>query len=98
MQTTRHVRLSRAGHNVDMKWRERSVTPERAVRSIRHGNRVFVGSACATPRTLLRALAPRTRPLAGGSADWRAGVGEAGVVTLPETLDETPPVIKVTTK
>lgn len=37
-------------------WRERAVTPARAVQGIRDGARVFVGSACATPRTLLRAL------------------------------------------
>ena len=65
MQTTRHVRLPRAGHDVDMKWRERAVTPERAVRGIRHGERVFVGSACATPRTLLRALEAQDPPPAG---------------------------------
>jgi acyl-CoA hydrolase/RimJ/RimL family protein N-acetyltransferase len=48
-----------------MKWRERAVTPERAVRGIRHGERVFVGSACATPRTLVRALETLDAPPAG---------------------------------
>jgi acyl-CoA hydrolase/RimJ/RimL family protein N-acetyltransferase len=47
------------------KWRERAVAPECAVRGIRHGDRVFVGSACATPRTLLRALEALTSPPAG---------------------------------
>ena len=42
-----------------MTWRERAVAPELAVRGIRDGARVFVGSACATPRTLLRALEGR---------------------------------------
>ena len=37
-------------------WRLRAVTAAQAVRSIRAGERVFVGSACATPRRLLRAL------------------------------------------
>jgi acyl-CoA hydrolase/RimJ/RimL family protein N-acetyltransferase len=46
-------------------WRARAVTPEHAVRDIRHGDRVFVGSACATPRTLLRALESLASPPAG---------------------------------
>jgi hypothetical protein len=37
-------------------WRERAVSPERAVECVRPGARVFVGSACATPRVLLGAL------------------------------------------
>jgi hypothetical protein len=32
---------------------------------IRPGDRVFVGSACATPRTLLRALEAMVTPVAG---------------------------------
>jgi acyl-CoA hydrolase/RimJ/RimL family protein N-acetyltransferase len=47
------------------KWRDRAVAPEHAVRGIRHGERVFVGSACATPRTLLRALEALASPPAG---------------------------------
>src|SRR5262249_25762897 len=65
MQTTRHVRRSRAGHDVDMKWRERAVAPGGAVRGIRRGERVFVGSAWATPRPLLRALEAQAPPPAG---------------------------------
>src|SRR5262245_13113748 len=53
------------GQGVGRKWRERAVTPERAVRGIGHGDRVFVGSACATPRTLLRALEAQDPPPAG---------------------------------
>ena len=37
-------------------WRERAVSPEEAVSGIRPGSRVFIGSACATPRALLAAL------------------------------------------
>jgi len=37
-------------------WRQRAVTAERAVASVQRGDRVFVGSACAMPRTLPRAL------------------------------------------
>jgi acyl-CoA hydrolase/GNAT superfamily N-acetyltransferase len=37
-------------------WRERAVSAERAVECVRPGARVFVGSACATPRVLLGAL------------------------------------------
>src|SRR5262245_57823874 len=46
-------------------WRDRAVAPERAVQGIRAGARVFVGSACATPRTLLRALEGLDAPPAG---------------------------------
>jgi acyl-CoA hydrolase/RimJ/RimL family protein N-acetyltransferase len=37
-------------------WRERAVPAEHAVTVVRPGSRVFIGSACATPRTLVRAL------------------------------------------
>ncbi len=40
----------------DFGWRERALPPERAVAGIRAGARIFVGSACATPRVLLAAL------------------------------------------
>jgi acyl-CoA hydrolase/RimJ/RimL family protein N-acetyltransferase len=48
-----------------MEWRERAVAAERAVKAIRHGDHVFVGSACATPRALLRALEALPSPPAG---------------------------------
>ncbi len=41
-------------------WRERLRSADDAVADIRSGARVFVGSACGTPRTLLAALAART--------------------------------------
>ncbi len=47
-------------------WRDRAVSPEQAVECVRPGDRVFIGSACATPRTLLRALEARGR-LADGA-------------------------------
>jgi acyl-CoA hydrolase len=43
----------------------RAVEAERAVKAIRNGDHVFVGSACATPRTLLRALEALSSPPAG---------------------------------
>lgn len=46
-------------------WRERAVPAERAIAVIRPGDRVFVGSACATPRTLLGALEACAPPPAG---------------------------------
>jgi acyl-CoA hydrolase/RimJ/RimL family protein N-acetyltransferase len=46
-------------------WRARIVTADRAVADIRPGARVFVGSACATPRRLLGALAARPDGPAG---------------------------------
>ena len=39
-----------------MSWRDRCVSAERAVSTIKPGSHVFVGSACATPRTLVHAL------------------------------------------
>ena len=45
-----------------MSWRKRAVPAEYAVRDIHRGDRVFVGSACATPRTLLRALEALASP------------------------------------
>lgn len=47
-------------------WHERAVPAERAVECIHPGARVFVRSACATPRTLLRALEDRA-PLSAGA-------------------------------
>jgi len=37
-------------------WRTRLVSADEAIEAINKGNRVFVGSACATPRALLGAL------------------------------------------
>lgn len=37
-------------------WRDRQVSATEAVSVVRAGDRVFVGSACATPRTLVEAL------------------------------------------
>ena len=41
------------------------MSADEAVRAIRPGDRVFVGTACATPRSLLRALEARDPPPAG---------------------------------
>lgn len=41
-------------------WQGRVVSAAQAVADVRPGSRVFIGSACATPRTLVRAL--RERP------------------------------------
>ncbi len=46
-------------------WKSRGVSAEEAVRSVRPGQRVFVGSACATPRTLIHALEDSDDPPAG---------------------------------
>src|SRR5262252_3287430 len=46
-------------------WRDRTVSPAQAVECVRPGDRVFVGSACATPRTLLGALEKRSHLVAG---------------------------------
>ena len=44
---------------------ERTRTPEEAAELIRPGDRVFVGTACATPRTILAALESMADPPAG---------------------------------
>jgi acyl-CoA hydrolase/RimJ/RimL family protein N-acetyltransferase len=46
-------------------WRDRQASAAEAVAAVRPGDRVFVGSACATPRTLLDALERRVPPPPG---------------------------------
>lgn len=46
------------------RWGGRVVAVEEALAGIRSGDRIFVGTACATPRALLRALERVQRPLA----------------------------------
>jgi acyl-CoA hydrolase/GNAT superfamily N-acetyltransferase len=59
---------------------DRTVTAEEAVRLIRPGQRVFVGSACATPRSLMAALEALPDPPAGvtlvHSLTDRVGAGD----------------------
>jgi acyl-CoA hydrolase/RimJ/RimL family protein N-acetyltransferase len=43
-------------------WRDRQVSAAEAVSVVRSGDRVFVGSACATPRALVEALEQLNRP------------------------------------
>jgi acyl-CoA hydrolase/RimJ/RimL family protein N-acetyltransferase len=43
-------------------WRDRQVSATEAVSLIQAGDKVFVGSACATPRDLVRALEELARP------------------------------------
>jgi acyl-CoA hydrolase/GNAT superfamily N-acetyltransferase len=38
-------------------WKSRLETPEQALKGIKSGQRVFIGSACATPQSLVKALA-----------------------------------------
>jgi hypothetical protein len=46
-------------------WRNRAAPAAAAVSTVRPGDRVFVGTACATPRTLVDALEQRADPPAG---------------------------------
>lgn len=48
-----------------LSWRSRTVTPGEALASVRSGDHVFVGTACATPRILLRALEDIQTPVTG---------------------------------
>lgn len=61
-------------------WMDRQVSAAEAVGVVRPGDRVFVGSACATPRILLEALERRTPPPAGAVLVHfltdRVGVGD----------------------
>jgi acyl-CoA hydrolase/RimJ/RimL family protein N-acetyltransferase len=43
-------------------WHERRVSADEAVSVVRRGDKVFVGSACATPRALVNALQELRRP------------------------------------
>src|SRR5436305_7294703 len=43
-------------------WRDRQVSAEEGVAVVRPGDKVFVGSACATPRVLVEALEQRMFP------------------------------------
>src|SRR5215208_2521193 len=43
-------------------WHERLVSADEAVSAVRPGDKVFLGSACATPRTLVGALEELRRP------------------------------------
>src|SRR5215510_13920508 len=46
-------------------WHDRLVSAEEAVSIVRPGDKVFVGSACATPRSLVGALERLGRPGVG---------------------------------
>jgi acyl-CoA hydrolase/RimJ/RimL family protein N-acetyltransferase len=50
------------GVGAALDWRDRQVSAEEAVSVVRSGDRVFVGSACATPRALVEALEQLHRP------------------------------------
>jgi acyl-CoA hydrolase/GNAT superfamily N-acetyltransferase len=50
------------GHGLPDNVRRKLVTAEQAVAAIRPGEQVFVGTACATPRTLMAALEQRQPP------------------------------------
>jgi len=56
--------MSRA-HQATFDWRQRAVPASEAVLAVRSGDHVYVGTACATPRTLIRALEDREDPAAG---------------------------------
>ena len=54
--------LSRMNVEAAPDWRDRQVSATKAVSVVRPGDRVFVGSACATPRTLVEALEKLATP------------------------------------
>lgn len=50
------------GAEAALDWRDREMSADEAVAAVRPGAKVFLGSACATPRHLLRALEERKLP------------------------------------
>ena len=50
-------------NNILSKFTDKITTPENALSCVKSGDRVFVGTACATPRTLTRTLENVERPL-----------------------------------
>jgi acyl-CoA hydrolase len=52
----------RVGVGAAVDWRDRQVSAAEAVSAVRPGDKVFVGSACATPRALVDALEELGRP------------------------------------
>ncbi len=54
--------LSRMNLDAAPDWRDRRVSATKAVSVVRPGDRVFIGSACATPRALLEALEKLATP------------------------------------
>jgi acyl-CoA hydrolase/RimJ/RimL family protein N-acetyltransferase len=45
-----------------VQYRDKILTADRAILAVRDGHRVFIGTACATPRTLVSALEASDRP------------------------------------
>jgi hypothetical protein len=61
-------------------WQLRQMSAADAVASVRPGDRVFVGSACATPRVLVEALEQRAARCPGATLVHfltdRVGIGD----------------------
>lgn len=57
--------MSREAVSAQGDWRSRVTSAEQAVSVVRPGDHAFVGSACATPRTLVEALEELTSPPPG---------------------------------
>ena len=53
------------GRSNTQDWRARAVSPTEAVATIRSGEHVYIGTACATPRELVDALEALDPPPAG---------------------------------
>src|ERR1043165_7895546 len=66
-------------------WRDRLTSAAEAVSVVRPGDKVFVGSACATPRALVRALEEPRRPGVELVYFLTDGVGGGGVGPPPQT-------------
>ena len=63
--------------NWKQKYSEMIVTPEEAVSHIRPGQRIFIGTGCAQPQELVRALTARSRELADTEIVHLLTIGDA---------------------
>lgn len=68
-------------HHYDTDWQEKYkkivMTPEEAVSQISRGQRVFIGTGCAQPQELVRALTERSRELADTEVVHLLTIGSA---------------------
>ena len=63
-------------------YRDQVLTPEQAVAKIKPGQRVFIGTSCATPQALVRALAAHAGELADTEIVHMLSQGDAPYASL----------------
>ncbi|MCP4545132.1 MAG: GNAT family N-acetyltransferase [bacterium] len=77
----RRANVANQKPSYDPDWAEKHedliYTPEKAVKEIRAGQRIFVGTGCAQPKTLVRALAARALELTDNEIVHMLALGDA---------------------